>query len=162
MNQSVLTGLTFVTGLAAGLVSGVFFAFSSFVMQALARLSPSQGIQAMQSINVTVINKWFLGAFLGTGAACLLLAVLSLRSWDASALLRLAGCAAYLVGTLFVTRAFNIPLNDTLARLDPDASSSAAIWAGFLADWTFWNHVRTLAALIAAALLSGAHLASTP
>ena len=30
----------------------MFFAFSTFVMQALARLPPPQGIAAMQSINV--------------------------------------------------------------------------------------------------------------
>jgi uncharacterized membrane protein len=38
-------------------------------MSALARLQPSQGIAAMQSINITVINPWFMAAFLGTAAA---------------------------------------------------------------------------------------------
>ncbi len=34
-----------------GLVAGVFFAFSTFVMSGLARLPPADGIRAMQSIN---------------------------------------------------------------------------------------------------------------
>jgi uncharacterized membrane protein len=33
-------------------VGGIFFAFSAFVMKALDRLPPAQGIAAMQSINV--------------------------------------------------------------------------------------------------------------
>jgi uncharacterized membrane protein len=48
--------LTFVAALGSGLVAGIFFAFSNFVMKALARVSPAQGIAAMQSINVVVLN----------------------------------------------------------------------------------------------------------
>src|SRR5258705_6992637 len=58
MSGRVLTTVTFGTALGAGLVAGVFFAFSSFVMAALARLPPAQAIAAMQSINVTVVNRW--------------------------------------------------------------------------------------------------------
>ncbi len=42
--------------LASALVGGVFFAFSSFIMKALARVPSAEGIAAMQSINVIVIN----------------------------------------------------------------------------------------------------------
>ena len=51
--------------LACAVVAGVFFTFSSFVMKALAQLPASHGIGAMQSINVVVINRGFLGVFLG-------------------------------------------------------------------------------------------------
>jgi hypothetical protein len=44
--------LTFLSALGAGLIGGLFFAFSSFVMIALGRLPPASGISAMQSINV--------------------------------------------------------------------------------------------------------------
>jgi uncharacterized membrane protein len=60
--------LTLTSAVGAGLVAGIFFAFSSFVMKALDRLPPAQGIAAMQSINVAVLNPWFLGAFLGTAS----------------------------------------------------------------------------------------------
>jgi uncharacterized membrane protein len=66
--------VTLASALGYGLIAGVFFAFSSFVMKALARLSPAQGVAAMQSINVAVINPWFLTVFLGTAAACVVLA----------------------------------------------------------------------------------------
>ena len=66
--------------LGSVLVGGVFFAFSSFVMKALARVPSSEGIAAMQSINVVVINPSFLGAFLGTALLSLGVAVLALVS----------------------------------------------------------------------------------
>jgi uncharacterized membrane protein len=51
-----LAALTVVAALGCGLNAGVFFAFSSFVMKALARLQPAQGIAAMQSINLVAIT----------------------------------------------------------------------------------------------------------
>ena len=44
-------GLYWFSALGCGLIAGVFFAFSAFVMKALALLPPAQGIAAMQSIN---------------------------------------------------------------------------------------------------------------
>jgi hypothetical protein len=45
------TALTLVSALGCGLMAGDFFAFSTFLMKALARLPTAQGIAAMQSIN---------------------------------------------------------------------------------------------------------------
>ncbi|HKA89100.1 MAG TPA: anthrone oxygenase family protein [Haliangiales bacterium] len=146
--------MTLGTALGCGLIAGTFFAFSTFVMKALARLPPAEGIRAMQSINVAVINPRFLGAFVGTAAACALLAVLSPMTWTGpGAALRLVGCVLYLAGCFGVTMAFNVPRNDALAKLQPDAVEAAAGWARYVAGWTAWNHVRTAAALAAAALL---------
>jgi len=58
-----------VSALGCGLIAGVFFAFSTFVMKALAGLPTAQGIAAMQSVNVAVLNGWFFSAFFGTAAA---------------------------------------------------------------------------------------------
>ncbi|MEH2422169.1 MAG: anthrone oxygenase family protein [Nostoc sp.] len=143
------------SALGCGLIAGVFFAFSSFVMSALARLQPAQGIAAMQSINITVINPLFMAVFLGTAAACILLFVSSLLKWhqpDAAYLL--LGSLLYLVGTFGVTIVFNVPLNEALARVEPDSTIGASLWSGYLANWTIWNHIRAAAALAAAALLT--------
>jgi uncharacterized membrane protein len=67
--------------IGSGIVAGVFFAFSSFVMVALGRISPVQGIAAMNSINVTVINPGFMAAFIGTGVLCLFIGVGALFIW---------------------------------------------------------------------------------
>ena len=48
--------LTLAAVLGSGLVAGIFFAFSTFVMRALGQLPENQGIAAMKAINVTVLN----------------------------------------------------------------------------------------------------------
>jgi uncharacterized membrane protein len=146
--QSVLILLAV---LGCALIAGVFFAFSTFVMKALARLPAREGIAAMQSINVVVLNPWFLGAFLGTAAVCVLAMIFSLARWhDDSEVYLVAGTLLYLVGTLFVTIAFNVPRNEALAAVAPAHPDSASQWTRYVASWTTWNHVRTAAALAAA------------
>lgn len=141
--------------LGCGLIAGVFFAFSTFVMKALAQQPPSQGIAAMQSINITVINPWFMTAFLGTGVACIVLIVSSLLKWQQpSAAYLLVGSLLYLIGTFGVTIALNVPLNDALAIVKPDSTEGTNLWASYLTNWTFWNHIRTVAALLAATALT--------
>jgi uncharacterized membrane protein len=138
--------------LGCGLVAGIFFAFSTFVMSALGRLPAREGIAAMQAINVTVLNPWFFAAFFGTAAACLVLAVFALMGWDgADVVYLIAGSALYLLGTLLVTIAFNVPLNDRLAKVDPESADGTALWTHYLVRWNSWNHVRTAASLAAAA-----------
>ena len=147
--------LMLVAALGCGLVAGVFFAFSTFVMPALARLQPPQGIAAMQSMNITAINPLFMIALFGTAFACLFLAVSVLFQWhQPSAFYLLAGSLLYLIGAIAVTIAFNVPLNDALASVKPDSPEAATLWARYLTDWTFWNHVRTIAALAAAVLFA--------
>jgi len=62
----MLTTLALLACIGAGTVGGVFFAFSAFVMKALAQLPASRGVAAMQRINVVVLNPLFLGVFMGT------------------------------------------------------------------------------------------------
>jgi uncharacterized membrane protein len=72
--SGVLYAATLVSALGCGLVAGVFFAFSSFIMPALKRLEPAQGIAAMQSINELAVTPVFITVFRGTAAVCLGLA----------------------------------------------------------------------------------------
>jgi uncharacterized membrane protein len=154
MSDRWLFVLTFLSALGCGLVAGVFFAFSTFVMKALARIQPSQGIAAMQSINVVAVTPAFMVALFGTGAACVLLALSSLPMWPAAAsVYRLAGALCYLAGAVIVTIVFNVPRNNALAAVDPASADGARLWADYVVSWTMWNHVRTAAALLAAAAL---------
>jgi uncharacterized membrane protein len=152
MTRTLVIVLAVLSALGSGLVAGVFFAFSSFVMGALGRLAPGQGIAAMQSINIVVINPWFFAAFFGTAAGCLALAVFGVFNWSQPGMLYLlAGSALYLLGSILVTMAGNVPLNDALAAVQPDSADGAALWTRYLSTWTAWNHVRTLGSLAAAA-----------
>lgn len=148
----MLFTLTLVAALGCGLIAGVFFAFSAFVMKAFARLPAAEGMAAMQSVNVAVLNPVFLSAFVGTAAACVLAVVFSLLRWhEPGAAYLLVGGLLYLLGCFGVTAAFNVPRNEALAAVKPSDPDSARIWASYLASWTAWNHVRTVAALGAAA-----------
>ncbi|MFP2926480.1 DUF1772 domain-containing protein [Pyxidicoccus sp. 3LG] len=152
MPHGALHVLTFLSALGAGLMAGLFFAFSAFIMNALARLPPAQGILAMQSINVTILRPSFLAVFLGTAVASLVLAVSALLSWERpEARYLVVGSALYLLGIIGVTGAFNVPRNDALAALDPASAEAAGQWARYVSTWTAWNHVRTAAALGASA-----------
>jgi uncharacterized membrane protein len=154
-----VTVVTVAAALGSGLIGGVFFAFSSFVMRALGRLAPAEGIRAMQSINIVVISPVFLGVFVGTALGCAGLAVWSIGFWsDAGSGLRLAGCMVYVVGTFAVTMLCNVPRNNALAALPADTADAAAYWAGYLGEWTWWNHVRTAAGVAGSLLLVAAQL----
>jgi len=143
------------TALGCGLIAGAFFAFSTFVMKALGSLPPSQAVRAMQAINVAAPTGLFLATLLGTALACGALAVQAVLGWSQpGAALRLAGSLAYVLGAFLVTMIANVPRNDALAALDPDSVNAAAEWVRYLSEWTRWNHVRTVAALVAAALLT--------
>jgi len=146
-----MTILTFSAALGAALVSGIFFAFSTFIMRALGRLRPAEGIAAMQSINITVIHPMFLGAFFGTG---LLSAVVVIATWlraEEGLAMASLGAVLYVVGCLGVTIGGNIPLNDRLAEARPDDAAAHELWVLYLSRWTRWNTVRTVASLAAGA-----------
>ncbi|MEU3274280.1 anthrone oxygenase family protein [Saccharomonospora sp. NPDC006951] len=137
--------------LGSGLVAGVFFAFSTFVMAALRRLPVEQGIAVMQAINVTVLRSAFLLVFALTAGLSAVLAVLGPVVGDAAGgWWSFAGGVGYLAGSFMLTRAAHIPRNEALARVDPAGVEGASLWRSYLPAWTAWNHVRTLASLAAA------------
>jgi uncharacterized membrane protein len=142
--MSTLVPILFAVG--AGLVAGVFFAFSTFVMKALAQLPSEQGVAAMQRINVVVMNPAFLGLFVGTALIAGICGVGALFSWGSlrSALLLAAG-VLYTAGCFGVTVVFNVPRNERLARLQPGSDEAATYWQVYLQEWVFWNHIRTVA-----------------
>jgi uncharacterized membrane protein len=153
--SGALYAATLATALGCGLVAGVFFAFSSFVMASLKRLPAADGIAAMQSMIIVVVTPVFMGALFGTAAACLGLMVWAVIFWgEPPATLVFSAGVLYLVGTIGVTMARNVPLNDRLAKLHPQSTNAAGYWDEYVTKWTGWNHVRTVAALVAAALLT--------
>ncbi len=155
MIEGFLLVLTLVTALGCALVAGALFAFSSFVMKALARLPAAQGIAAMQSINVTAVMPAFMSAFIGSAVASAALAVTSIFTWDEpSAVYLLIGSLCYLIGTFGLTIGYHVPRNDALAAVDPSQARAAGQWSRYVSTWTAWNHLRVLAALGAATLLT--------
>jgi uncharacterized membrane protein len=146
-----MSSLVIAAALGSGLVAGIWFTFSNFVMPALAGLPAAQGLAAMQSINVRVLNPVFFGAFFGTGGASVLVVWLALSHWGSpGAPPAVAGAALYLVGSIGVTMVGNVPLNQALERLDPHAPDAEGRWRDYVARWTRWNHVRAVGTAAAA------------
>jgi len=151
--MKLLPTLTFIAAIGSGVVGGVFFAFSNFVMPALARIAPAEGIHAMQAINVTVLNRLFLGTFMGTGLLSLATIVGALLTWNgAGSLGAVLGGATYVLGCILVTLRGNVPLNNALMRITQADALGEATWRSYVRDWTRWNHVRTLACFVAMVL----------
>jgi Na+/H+-dicarboxylate symporter len=69
-DMNLLDFVTLVSAVGSALIAGSFFAFSTFVMSALGKIPPPQGIAAMLSINIVVINPWFMTPFVGTAVLC--------------------------------------------------------------------------------------------
>ena len=154
--RSSLTGvdtlLVLGSAIGCGLLAGVFFAFSAFVMAGLDRLGAAPGIAAMQSINVTAVRPPLMLALFGTAALCVVVAFRAFTgAGPGSTTLALGGCALYLVGAVGVTAAANVPLNDTLAALHAHQAGAAGEWNHYWTAWTAWNHVRTLCSMLACA-----------
>ncbi len=142
--------------LTSALMSGIFFAFSSFVMPALGRIPATEGIRGMQRINIDVFHWSFMLVFFGAPALSLVLLVQGFRLWGQSgSSSMILGGLAYLLGSFLVTVAGNVPLNNALADVTPEEKDAEAVWSDYAVPWTRWNHVRTLFCMVAA----GAYMA---
>jgi len=148
--ETIVFYAAILAALGSGIIGGVFFAFSTSVMRALDRMPAPSAAAAMQHINIAIINPWFLGVFLGTAIACLALTVSSLVRWGAPGFLYIfAGSIIYFAGSFGVTILLNVPLNNKLAAADPASAGAAELWADYRANWTFWNHIRAAASVLA-------------
>jgi uncharacterized membrane protein len=149
--------LTFIAALGSALVAGVLFGFSTFIMPGFGRLSAAEATRAMQSINITAITPLFMGALFGTAAVCVAAVVGVVVDWDSSyGVYVLVGGALYLFGVIGVTMVANVPRNNVLAAVDAAGPDAERVWTTYLREWTAWNHVRTIAPLIAAGLFTAA------
>ncbi|MEM1213227.1 MAG: anthrone oxygenase family protein [Planctomycetota bacterium] len=152
MLDLTLITLTATAALAAAMMAGTFFAFSNFIMPGLKRAAPAHGIEAMQQINITVMNPGAMGFFIG--GAVLGVALIALAGYHhdhPAATFILAGALLYTLGTFVVTAAGNVPLNEALAKHDANSPEALSLWQRYLPVWTRWNTLRTLAATAATA-----------
>ena len=144
--------LIVVAALVAGLQAGTYFTWSTGVMPGLARVDDRTFVEAMQQINIAIVNPLFLATFLGApvlAGAAALLGGPSARPWAIAA-------TALAVGTLAITSAGNIPLNDALeaAGRVGTITDLAAVRADFESRWVLLNAGRSLTSAGALACLA--------
>lgn len=156
-SRELLFIVAVIAAVACGLMAGLLFAFSNFVMRALLQQPAESGMRTMQALNALIQNPVFFVLFFGATLATLFLAAASLLHLSQSgSTLLLIGSLLYLMGTFVVTVAFNVPLNNGLASHPVSASDAAQYWQNYVAQWLKWNHVRTVTSVAASALLTWA------
>ena len=158
--DTITTALLWFATISAGIMAGVYFTFSVFVMRSLDAMTGTTGMAAMQSINRIILKSAFLPLFFLSSLACAALVALELMDRTAAgATAMLAGGAAYVLGMFVVTVIGNVPLNNRLEATNADGAEAREMWALYRRRWTAWNHVRTLACTACAILLTMALIA---
>ncbi|WP_406311311.1 DUF1772 domain-containing protein [Streptosporangium sp. NBC_01639] len=140
LRSATLAAATLTTGLMAGL----FYAYACSVMLGLGRTDDRTFVDAMQWINVKIINGWFLVPFLGAPILIVLTGVLILRGDGRSALPWIVAAFVLYGMTLAITFAVNVPLNNRLAAAGApdDIADLAAVREAFETTWNRWNIAR--------------------
>jgi len=134
-------------------VTGLLFAFSNFVMKALADLPTEHGMFAMQRINKTILNPLFFVLFFGTPLLCALIALGTFKEiGELGPTLLCLGAITYLVGPFGITMLFNIPLNDRLAKATSNEAQRE--WPEYQRKWQRWNHIRSYVGILSVFLLA--------
>ncbi len=154
---AVLRNVSLVTAtVTMGLAAGLFFAFAMSVMPGLGRTGSLTFVDAMQQINVAILNPWLAITLGGAPLLTLIAAALHLQAGRRAILLWiLAAFVLYLVA-LGITVGVNIPLNDALVAAGPPEriADLAAVRDRFEATWVRWNVVRAVASTAAFACLT--------
>ncbi|MFB0613857.1 anthrone oxygenase family protein [Aurantiacibacter poecillastricola] len=146
--------LLWFSAVSAGIMAGVYFAFSAFVMRSLDAIAAPAGMQAMQSINRVILRSTFLPLFFLSLLACAVMAVIaSLDLAAPGAVAMLIGALLYILGMFVVTVVGNVPLNNRLDATAAGSDEGAAMWREYMTRWTRWNHVRTLVCAVSLVFL---------
>lgn len=133
-----------VAAIAAALNSGAFFAFSNFVMPALADLPSPDGTTAMQAINRFAPNPLFVATIVGAAAIGVPALVAEWGRWGDGSFRWLVAGVATSAASLLITVVGNVPRNDRLATLDAASPTTSPVWADYVSGWTTWNTWRTV------------------
>jgi len=148
MPSIIVTALLWTAALSSGLIAGIYFAFSVFIMKAFGKIETSQSVAAMNAINETILRSLFMPLFIGSTIISVILIVVALVHWgDTGSGLTLIAGAIYFVGMFVCTVVFNVPLNNVLAGLGEDSANAVEVWSHYLKVWTRWNHLRTVSSL---------------
>ena len=157
MNTNPFLILTAVAALASAAVGGMMYVFCTFVMRGLNRTDPVDAITAMRGINAEAnSNAAFLLAYFGAALLAVVVGVIAaVQLHQPGSWWVLAGAVVGVLAAM-ITIAFNVPLNNHLDGVNPvglSAADTAREWHAYFTTWTAWNHVRTVTAFAAAALM---------
>ena len=146
-----------VTTFLAGLMAGLFFAWSISVTPGLARLNDRGYIQAFQEMNRAIQNPFFLLIFMGLS---ILLPFLCFQMYPPVGNIQfwyvLGAAVLYLLGVIAVTFMGNVPLNNELDALKVESMTPeqmASFRKGFEKKWDRLNVIRAICSSLSLLLL---------
>ena len=126
----------------SAVIGGVFSAFSEFIMAGLLRAEPAGGIESMQHINRTVIKTQFVSGIFFITIFSVLFALYAASNFDGYARVNLILASIVYVPSVFLMTVLgNVPMNNRLARLDPNTSEARCL-LGYL--WTRLDSAQSL------------------
>ena len=147
------------SALLCALVAGFLFAFAVVIMPGIKILDDAAFLRVFQVID-SVIQKGqplFILAWVGSALALMATAFMGIWSLSgANRALLIAAAVLYIGCVQLPTVVVNIPLNNTVQRLDVaamDAPARSRARADFEAPWNRWNVFRTACAIIVTAML---------
>lgn len=142
------------TAAASGVMGGVLFGFSSFVMPALRRLPASQAVAAMQAMNRTAPRALGLPLVVsGPGTVAVAAWALTRADVPGAAQTLLVTGAVTAVAAFAITAAYHVPRNNRLDTVDATSAAAAPAWGSYAPGWVSMNHVRTALSLLSAGLV---------
>jgi uncharacterized membrane protein len=141
-----------VATITMGLMAGVFGLYSNTIMRGLGATDDRTFVGAFGAIDRAIINPLFMLTFLGALVSTGVTAALYLADDGGSVLPWVVVAFVLYLAVVVITIGINVPLNDALkAAGDPDRIADlAAVRRDFNeSHWVAWNHVRTVATLVA-------------
>ena len=135
--------------IGSGLVAGLCFAFLSFLLRGFDRLGALHAIRTMQAVNAAILRSSAMVVWFGTVGVGLLASLLA-----EEAAFPVAGTVSYGVGAILITGLRNVPMNEALDRVDPEAPEAAEAWRRYRTRWGWWNALRTFVCALGSLLFA--------
>ena len=143
--------------LLTGLMAGIFFTWSNAVKPGLGKLSDTEYLRALQSMNRVILNNAFKLIFLGAIITVALLPVFYFNLYPKNIFwLFILTLIIYWVGVFGVTISGNIPLNEILDKTNLESISLEEIKAlrtRIEVKWNNFNFIRSISSAITFLLL---------
>ena len=143
--------------LLSGLMAGIFFTWSNAVKPGIGKLSDLEYLRALQSMNRVILNKAFIGIFLGSIIAVALVPVFYFKLFPNNIFwMFILALVSYWIGVFGTTVFGNIPLNEILDKVNLESINLEEITAlrtRIEVKWNKLNLIRSISSGITFVLL---------
>ncbi|MDA8972717.1 DUF1772 domain-containing protein [Saprospiraceae bacterium] len=131
--------------LLTGLMAGIFFTWSNAVKPGIGKLSDLEYLRALQSMNRVILNKAFIGIFLGAVIAVALVPIFHFKlSPDNIFWILILALVTYWIGVFGITVFGNIPLNEILDKINLESIALEEIKALRTSTEVKWNNLNLI------------------